>query len=149
MPASVTVSIAAETSGAQTLMFREKVVATCTSRGSTADFAGTSNTSSKVSPSVKTLSLVKVISNYFYSAKVTIIYCINRISFELYAKKTIVSSSILFYKTVFFVKKSSLETSFSPNFYNKTTSVEGNPHKILPHYLIVRLFFYGLFADKI
>jgi hypothetical protein len=62
--------MAAETSGAQILMLRENFVATSTSRGNTADFAGTSNTSSNVSPSFETLSLMKDILYHFNDTKV-------------------------------------------------------------------------------
>ena len=47
--ASVTVSMAADTSGRFRLMLRESRVARLVSRGKTCEYAGTSNTSSKVS----------------------------------------------------------------------------------------------------
>ena len=54
--ASVTVSIAAETSGSSSAIVRVSRVAVETSFGSTADSAGTSRTSSKVSPSLANFS---------------------------------------------------------------------------------------------
>jgi hypothetical protein len=47
--ASVTVSIAAETSGRFSVMLRDRRVARRVSRGKTCEYAGTNNTSSKVS----------------------------------------------------------------------------------------------------
>ena len=64
--ASVTVSIAAETMGILSLILREKRVSRETSRGNTSEKAGTSSTSSNVSPSGCTLSLINDIMNVDY-----------------------------------------------------------------------------------
>jgi hypothetical protein len=56
MRASVTVSIAAETSGMSSAIVRVRRLAVTTSFGSTADSAGTRRTSSKVRPSFANLS---------------------------------------------------------------------------------------------
>ena len=54
--ASVTVSMAAETTGISSTIVRVSRLAVATSFGRTADSAGTSRTSSKVSPSFANLS---------------------------------------------------------------------------------------------
>ena len=56
--ASVTVSIAAVTNGIFSSMFLENFVLSETSRGRTSEYAGTSSTSSNVSPSITTLSAI-------------------------------------------------------------------------------------------
>ncbi len=56
MRASVTVSIAAETSGISSAIVRVRRLAVATSFGRTADSAGRSRTSSKVRPSFANLS---------------------------------------------------------------------------------------------
>ena len=56
MRASVTVSMAADTSGISSAIVRVSRLAVTTSFGSTADSAGTSRTSSKVRPSFANLS---------------------------------------------------------------------------------------------
>ena len=62
MDASVTVSIAAETTGMFRVMLREKRVSKLTSRGNTSEYAGTSSTSSKVRPSMRTRSAINDIA---------------------------------------------------------------------------------------
>jgi hypothetical protein len=64
--ASVTVSIAAVTTGVLSLMLRVNQEPKLTSRGKTSEYEGINRTSSKVKPSDTTLSAKNDIFMYFY-----------------------------------------------------------------------------------
>ncbi|OPZ48789.1 MAG: hypothetical protein BWY95_00565 [Bacteroidetes bacterium ADurb.BinA104] len=80
---SVTVSIAAVTNGRFSVMLREKRLVKEISRGSTSEYAGISSTSSKVNPSIITLSSINDILLLF-----KLVLSISHFRYKLYPHQT-------------------------------------------------------------